>query len=66
MNKIKALLLSGVGFAAAVTAGPVFAAAASADQPAANTVQEVVVLGTRRTDRTLENSASPVDVIGGA
>ena len=66
MNKIKALLLSSVGFAAAVTAGPVCAAAAAADQPAANTVQEVVVLGTRRTDRTLENSASPVDVIGGA
>ena len=66
MNRIKALLLSSVGLAAAVTAGPVFAEAAGADQPSANTVQEVVVLGTRRTDRTLENSASPVDVIGGA
>ena len=37
--------------------------AASAD--ASNSVQEeVVVLGTRRTDRSLADSASPVDVIG--
>ena len=32
--------------------------------PAADPDSEIVVLGTRRTDRTLANSASPVDVIG--
>ncbi len=35
---------------------------AAADEPAG----EIVVLGTRRTDRTLTNSASPVDVISAA
>lgn len=38
------------------------AAATAAEEPAG----EIVVLGTRRTDRTLTNSASPVDVISAA
>ena len=41
--------------------------AQDADVPAADDVQEeVVVLGTRRTDRSVTDSASPVDIIGAA
>ncbi len=45
------------------------APAAPADSPAAatsNDADTIVVIGTRRTDRTLANSASPVDVISAA
>ena len=37
--------------------------AAQQAKPAASDAQTIVVIGTRRTDRTLTNSASPVDVI---
>lgn len=51
---------------ATATATPSFAMAAQ-DDPAATAQEEskseIVVIGTRRTDRTLTNSASPVDVI---
>lgn len=36
----------------------------AASGSAANTAEAIIVLGTRRQDRTLTNSASPVDVIG--
>ena len=46
---------------------PVFADEAEADMHSAGEVhEEVVVLGTRRTDRSVTDSASPVDVIGSA
>ncbi|HEX7759003.1 MAG TPA: TonB-dependent receptor [Caulobacteraceae bacterium] len=50
----------------ALTAVPNASLAATADetQAAATNVEQVVVIGTRRTDRTLTTSASPVDVIG--
>lgn len=59
---ITAALLATTGFAApaAVSAQAVAAGAAKAE------VDEIVVLGTRRTDRTLTTSASPVDVISAA
>jgi iron complex outermembrane receptor protein len=38
---------------------------ADAGKGLADSVQEVVVTGTRRSDRTVENSPSPIDVIGG-
>ncbi|QQV78346.1 TonB-dependent receptor [Sphingomonas aliaeris] len=44
------------------TETPQDAAPVAAEEPAG----EIVVLGTRRTDRTLTNSASPVDVISAA
>ena len=46
---------------------PVAASAQQATKPAADEVakqDEIVVIGTRRTDRSSTNSASPIDVIG--
>ncbi|MFN8958955.1 MAG: TonB-dependent receptor plug domain-containing protein [Hyphomonadaceae bacterium] len=61
----KLLLTSGLVSAFALFSGPAFAQGTTA--PAAEAppkeVETVVVLGTRRTDRTVTNSASPVDVI---
>ena len=56
-------LLASVAFTAPAVArqAPVPTTAAAADQ-----ASEIVVLGTRRTDRTLTNSASPVDIISAA
>ncbi len=48
--------------AAAQTQAPPPAAAA----PEADLVDEIIVTGTRRTDRTVTNSASPIDVISAA
>ena len=42
-----------------------FAAAAQSDEAQATSVDQLVVIGTRRTDRTSTTSASPVDVVGG-
>ena len=54
-------------FATAATLGcvavPGAANAQTAAQPALNTSDQIVITGTRRTDRTVTNSASPVDVI---
>jgi iron complex outermembrane receptor protein len=60
-----------IGTAAAAFATPTFAqsttdqAAPAANPPADTEVRdEIVVTGTRRLDRTVTNSASPIDVIG--
>ena len=39
--------------------------ATASDAAAANEVSEVIVTGTRRTDRTVQDSAAPIDVLGG-
>lgn len=61
----KLLLTSGLVSAFALFSGPAFAQGTTA--PAADAqpkeVETVVVLGTRRTDRSVATSASPVDVI---
>lgn len=61
-------------FTSAATAACLFAAdsasaaqpttgAVNASQPAPASKEEIVITGTRRTDRTVTNSASPIDVI---
>jgi iron complex outermembrane receptor protein len=62
---IKTVLALGVANIALLSASPALAqdqSLAAADEPAG----ELVVIGTRRTDRTVTDSASPVDVIGAA
>jgi iron complex outermembrane receptor protein len=69
MRKTSVLL---IGTAAAAFATPTFAQstpeeAQAASQPATSqTDDEIVVTGTRRADRSVTDSASPVDVIGSA
>ena len=62
------LLASAVSVATLASAGVTFAQDAAAPAASADSepVQTVVVIGTRRTDRTLTNTASPVDVISSA
>ncbi len=60
-----ALLASAAAFAGVAAPQAAFAqdtAAAPADD--ASVTQSIVVIGTRRTDRTVTSSASPIDVIG--
>jgi len=59
-------LAATTALAAICLTDPAFAqsAAASADETAENPAESIVVIGTRRTDRTVTDSASPVDVIG--
>ena len=45
---------------------PAAAHAQPATQPAVNTTDQIIITGTRRTDRTVTNSASPIDVISSA
>lgn len=62
-----ALLASAAAFAGVAAPQAAFAqetAAAPADDAAA--AQSIVVIGTRRTDRTVADSASPIDVISAA
>ena len=65
-------ILSTTALTALTALLPAIAAAQDTSPPAkagiatAATEAEIVVLGTRRTDRTLTNSASPVDVISAA
>ncbi len=60
-----ALLASAAAFAGVAAPQAAFAQeAASADDAAA--AQSIVVIGTRRTDRTVADSASPIDVISAA
>ncbi|WP_380779770.1 TonB-dependent receptor plug domain-containing protein [Sphingomonas sp. R86520] len=67
-------LLSGSAAYAAGRPAPQDAATASAQDPTPQAVapaeaempSDILVLGTRRTDRTLANSASPVDIISAA
>ncbi|NDE02262.1 MAG: TonB-dependent receptor, partial [Gammaproteobacteria bacterium] len=60
------------GFAATALASSVASAqqpaspAAQASSAAQDQEEEIVVIGTRRTDRSVTDSASPIDVIGGA
>ncbi len=63
-----ALLASAAAFTAAFAPQSAFAQQASADAgaaaEAAPAADAIVVIGTRRTDRTVTSSASPIDVIG--
>jgi iron complex outermembrane receptor protein len=66
---IKALLLGSVAGLAMTATGPAFAqtaAAAPVGAAKADAVDEVIVIGTRRTDRTVADSASPIDVVSAA
>ncbi len=68
-RNIRSMALLGVSTMALLGTQPALAqAAAQAAAPAADTAAEkdaeIVVIGTRRTDRSVTDSASPVDVIG--
>lgn len=60
-----ALLATGVASAALMSAQPAFAQDSAAEAEAADDGEAIVVIGSRRTDRSAADSASPVDVIGG-
>lgn len=60
-----AVLLASAAFALP-TAGHAQAAAGAKLATANTDAEEIIVLGTRRTDRTVTTSASPIDVIGAA
>ena len=65
-RRTKAILAATVGGLALMTAAPAFAQAApqaaAAEEPEA--AKDIIVIGTRRTDRSVTDSASPIDVIG--
>src|SRR5262249_40648391 len=66
--KVLPLLAAAASLAAAIS--PVVAqqkpaAAAEEGAPAASELTEVIVTGTRRVDRTVEQSAAPIDVLSG-
>ena len=70
IRRIKPLLLaSATSLASLIAVGPAQAAqpAQPANPPAAtnpaNPTDQIVITGTRRTDRTVTNSASPIDII---
>lgn len=58
----KSILLGTAASAALLTVMPAMAQNAPAEE--AKTAEDIVVIGTRRTDRSSTNSASPIDVIG--
>ena len=60
--RLQYILGSGAAVAAVLLAHPASAQTASTD-PSVD-VDEVIILGTRRTDRSATDSASPIDVIG--
>ena len=61
----KALLACGTAAAAFIAAQPAFAqSAATTDASTATEEKSIVVIGSRRTDRSDTDSSSPVDVIG--
>ncbi len=62
MRQIFRFSLLATAGAAALLSTPAFAQDAAAEDAAAP-AEEIVVVGTRRTDRTITDSASPVDVI---
>lgn len=64
----KSFLASSVTGLALIAANPALAQSApvAADAAAKDAATEIVVIGTRRLDRSVTNSASPVDVIGAA
>lgn len=63
-----ALLASAAAFVSVAAPQAAFAQATAATAPAddAAAAQSIVVIGTRRTDRTVADSASPIDVISAA
>ncbi len=63
---VKAALSCSVAATALMAASPAFAQTQSAPQAAeeAPKGEDIVVIGTRRTDRSVTDSASPIDVIG--
>jgi len=63
VRELRAILLAGAVIAAP---GTVYAQVASGNDAALPKQDEIVVIGTRRTDRTLTNTASPVDVVSSA
>ncbi len=72
-GRSKTMLACGTAALALLAASPAFAQdaapAPAADVPAAATTDDaaasdIIVIGTRRTDRSSTNSASPIDVIG--
>lgn len=60
-----ALLATGVASAALMSAQPAFAQDSTSSAETADDGEAIVVIGSRRTDRSAADSASPVDVIGG-
>lgn len=60
-----ALLATGVATAALMSAQPAFAQDSAASAESDDDGEAIVVIGSRRTDRSAADSASPVDVIGG-
>ena len=61
-----ALLASAAAFAGVAAPQAAFAQEAAAAPDDAAAAQSIVVIGTRRTDRTVADSASPIDVISAA
>jgi iron complex outermembrane receptor protein len=61
-----ALLASAAAFGSVVAPQAAFAQEAAAATDDAAAAQSIVVIGTRRTDRTVADSASPIDVISAA
>ncbi len=61
-----ALLASAAAFAGVAAPQAAFAQATAAASDEAAASQSIVVIGTRRTDRTVADSASPIDVISAA
>jgi iron complex outermembrane recepter protein len=67
MNGISKLVLLGtVASVSLLPASPVMAQNTDAARSDAEAAEEIIVVGTRRTDRTVTDSASPVDVISAA
>jgi len=60
----KTMLAAGSALAALLLAQPALAQTAPSPTEEQTAVDDVVVIGTRRTDRSVADSASPVDVIG--
>lgn len=61
-----ALLASAAVFTTAIAPQAAFAQSTAAAADEAATAESIVVIGTRRTDRTVADSASPIDVISAA
>jgi iron complex outermembrane recepter protein len=61
----KAWLATGTAAIALIAAQPAFAQDSTAAATAEESDEAIVVIGSRRTDRSAADSASPVDVIGG-
>jgi len=64
-KSLKLLLGSSGALAALLLASPTLAQTATDPSTDGTQVEEVIVIGTRRTDRSVTDSASPIDVIGG-